>query len=136
MQHRLGSVDRLALLRVGRLAPIGILVSSVAVLAGSGLTGCSQRDISRLDVSSAPLSEAGKLELALSTRGASGALYRLRDAQFQVFPTGPTGSFAFLSSEDDPLATTLETTLETGDYVISLFSGWSLEKVVDGQVTR
>jgi hypothetical protein len=38
-----------------------------------------------------------------------------------------------LSSENDPLATTLEATIPTGAYEISLFDGWFLEKVVDGE---
>jgi hypothetical protein len=40
-----------------------------------------------------------------------------------------------LSSENDPLASTLEATLDTGDYAVDLFSGWFLEKVIDGVAT-
>jgi hypothetical protein len=107
------------------------------VLMGAPVTGCSGKDVSTLLLSSSPVAENGPLQLALTARGASGALYRLRQASFQVSPTSPFGgSFAFLSSEDNPLGTTLETTLDIGDYQINLFGGWFLEKVVDGQVVR
>jgi hypothetical protein len=105
-------------------------------LACAGGLGCSERDVSLIESRLAPVAQTGQLELALTARSASGALYRLRQAQFQVFSTGPFGSFAFLSSENDPLATSLETTLDIGDYQITLFSDWFLEKVQDGQVTR
>jgi hypothetical protein len=107
-------------------------------LLACSLLACSGRDVSQLDASLAPAhtAEAGQLELALTSHGASGALYRLRQAQFQVFGVGPFGSFEFLSTENDPLATSLETTLNVGDYQISLFPGWFLEKVVAGQVTH
>jgi len=39
----------------------------------------------------------------------------------------------FLSSENDPLSSTLEATLPIGEYQINLFDGWVLEKVVDGE---
>ena len=56
-------------------------------LASSGLLeACSGRDVSRLDVARAPapapVVETGQLELALTAQGSSGALYRLRQAQF------------------------------------------------------
>jgi len=38
-----------------------------------------------------------------------------------------------LSSENDPLASTLEATIPIGAYQITLFDGWFLEKVVDGE---
>jgi len=110
-------------------------VCVVTQLFAGGL-GCSERDVSLIESSLAAVTETGQLELALTARGASGALYRLRQAQFQVFSTGPLGGFAFLSSENDPLATSLETTLDIGEYQINLFSGWFLEKVQDGVVTR
>ena len=47
-------------------------------------------------------------------------------------PTDPGEFFSTtLSSETDPLATTLEATIPTGQFQISLFGGWFLEKVVD-----
>lgn len=38
-----------------------------------------------------------------------------------------------LSSEQDPLATTLEATIPIGQFQITLFDGWFLEKVIDGE---
>jgi hypothetical protein len=121
-----------------RLTRLGL---GCAVAAGSLLPGCSGRDVSRLDVSLAPAPapalETGQLELALTAQGSSGALYRLRQAQFDVFSAAPgPGAGAFLSTEDDPLATTLEATLPAGEYFINLFPGWFLEKVQGGESTR
>jgi hypothetical protein len=81
-----------------------------------------------------PMVSTGQLEMGLTATGASGSLYRLRRADFQVFKQD-FSFFTFLSSENDPLATTLETTLDVGDYQIDLFSGWFLEKVIDGVAT-
>jgi len=120
------------------LVPSVVLSLGLSALLASTL-GCSERDVSRLEFSSTPALEVGQLELALTARGASGALYRLRQAQFFVSaqtadPFG--GQSAFLSSENDPFSSTLETTLEIGDYQIDLFQGWFLEKVEGEQVTR
>jgi hypothetical protein len=59
----------------------------------------------------------------------------------QPFPTPtpfPDDQFfeLTLSSENDPLASTLEATIPTGAYQITLFDGWFLEKVVDGEAVR
>ena len=45
------------------------------------------------------------------------------------------GFFAFLFSENDPQSTTLETNLPTGQFLITLFDGWFLERVQGGEVT-
>ncbi|HEU4576939.1 MAG TPA: hypothetical protein VFS67_01700 [Polyangiaceae bacterium] len=151
------------------------------------------------------MGETGSLGLALTARGSSGTLYRLRQATFDVFrlggvavppltpvpdlppsavDAGPifgiggsagtagsastgggagTGGFGgfggsvavggagggvvvppspgdffdtTLSSENDPLSSTLEATIPTGAYQITLFDGWFLEKVVDGEAQR
>jgi hypothetical protein len=78
----------------------------------------------------------GSLNLALTARGESGALYRLREAFFQV--NDPTFTFfTQLSTENDPSATTLETTIPVGDFAITLFQGFSLERVEpDGRTVR
>jgi len=125
-------------------AASSVLVPSVALSLGlsallASTLGCSERDVSLLEFSSTPALEVGQLELALTARGASGALYRLRQAQFFVAAQTPDpfgGQSAFLSSENDPFSSTLETTLEIGDYQIDLFQGWFLEKVEGEQVTR
>lgn len=48
---------------------------------------------------------------------------------------GSGGFLTFLSTENDPLATTLETTLPGGLFLITLFDGWFLERVSGGEVT-
>ncbi|MEY2930920.1 MAG: hypothetical protein RL033_1669 [Pseudomonadota bacterium] len=114
------------------------LAFGCSMAAGSVMAACSGRDVSLLQVELEPEAVAsGQLQLALTAQGSSGALYRLRQAQFDVFSVGPGFSpGAFLNTENDPLATTLETTLDIGDYAITLFSGWVLEKVQGGEVTR
>jgi hypothetical protein len=47
----------------------------------------------------------------------------------------PSGFVTLLFSEDDPFATTLETTLPVGRYLITLLEGWSLERVFGSDVT-
>jgi hypothetical protein len=110
------------------------------VVAASGVmslsTGCSDNDVVRTEGANIPSTDTGRLQLALTARSDSGALYRLRQASFQVLNQDPFGGFGtFLSTENDPLASTLEATLQTGDYTVDLFGGWFLEKVIDGVAT-
>lgn len=82
------------------------------------------------------LAESGTLAMALTARGSSGSLYRLRDATFQV---NDPNFFFFQTffTENDPLATRLEATLPTGDFQITLFGGFALERVEpDGSAVR
>jgi hypothetical protein len=194
-----------------------------ALAAGSSACSSDKPKSSSPDERTEAIGETGSLGLALTARGSSGSLYRLRQATFDVFrlgqnvvtpgiprppisvpsfpiddgarpalfeegpstsppvapppigepaeqPGGPifgsggaggsgvagsAGSFGMggfggsgvivpppfpgdffettLSSESDPLATTLEATIPTGAFQISLFDGWFLEKVVDGE---
>jgi hypothetical protein len=115
--------------------------SSISILmmavAGVGLaSSCSSDGKSKAEQPSDTQAEAGSLSLALTARGESGALYRLRDAFFQVNDPNFT-FFTQLSTENDPTASTLETTMPVGDFTITLFSGFSLEKVSpDGTTAR
>ena len=98
--------------------------------------GCSNHEEVRIEAGNEPALSTGQLELALTARGPSGSLYRLRQAEFLVQELDPFGGFlTFLSSENDPLASTLEATLDTGDYLVELFPGWFLEKVIEGVAT-
>ncbi|MEY4546384.1 MAG: hypothetical protein RL685_2579 [Pseudomonadota bacterium] len=114
------------------------LALGCSMAAGSAMAACSGHDVSLLQGGLEPAAvESGQLQLALTAQGSSGAVYRLRQAQFDVFSVGPGFSpGAFLNTENDPLATTLETTLDIGDYAITLFPGWVLEKVQGGVITR
>ena len=126
-----------ALSRLGSRGFVCALGLAAVAGTGAGFVGCSQHDVSQItsDLLQAPAPEVGQLELALTSRGASGALYRLRQASFEIF--NQEQFFAgFLQSDSDPLATSLETTLDIGNYQILLFSGWYLEKVEGNQVTR
>jgi hypothetical protein len=170
-------------------------------VGGSALVACSSDGGKRGSGpdENATVVETGNLRLQLTARGASGALYRLRNALFQVeqiddfpnpvpplppapepFPTprpiddvavggagpieppppgGSTGTggaasagaggtgmagfggtgggniVTFLSTENDPFATTLETNLAQGLYRITLFEGWQLERVFGTEVS-
>lgn len=76
----------------------------------------------------------GRVSLPLTAIGGSGAVYRLRQATFDVFNLdGGPGTVLF--SESDPLASTLESTLPSGNYSVALQNGWFLEKAVGGSVT-
>jgi hypothetical protein len=91
--------------------------------------------------------KVGTLNVPLTTFGASGSEYRLRDAVFQITPeswscspgtagSGPSAGSSgspcapstFVSSEDDPDATSIQVTLERGYYTIQLLPGWHMEK--------
>lgn len=48
---------------------------------------------------------------------------------------GSSGFVTFLFTEDDPLSTTLETTLPIGRYLITLLDGWNLERVLGSEVS-
>jgi hypothetical protein len=80
--------------------------------------------------------QTGSLALPLSARGQSGALYRLREAIFQVNDESFT-FFQTFFTEDDPLASRLESTLPVGDFSITLFGAFVLERVEpDGSAVR
>src|SRR5689334_5601517 len=93
------------------------------------VAGCSQSEAPWVD----PAASGGKLQIALTARGASGSLYRLREAVFQIVEQ-PIGGYIVRSSEDDPLASQIEQPLAAGSYVIDLFETWRLERIDDGNV--
>src|SRR5688572_15682874 len=76
----------------------------------------------------------GHVSLPLTATGASGSVYRLRQALFDVTNNG-NGANVVLSSEQDPLSTTLESSLLAGNYNVSLQPGWFLEKASGGSIT-
>ena len=75
----------------------------------------------------------GTLGLALEATAQSGAVYRLRNAVFIVTDVH-TGKFVqFLFSEDAPAsARELKTSLQPGNYSITLQDGWFIERVSSG----
>lgn len=134
----------------------------VALAAVASACSSSKPKSAPPDESAELTGETGSIALALTARSPSGALYRLRQATFDVFRTGVSvsppgfplppigvpsppidvppppidpGEFfsTTLSSETEPLATTLEASLPIGQFQISLFDGWFLEKVIDGE---
>ncbi len=107
------------------------------VAAAASLAGCSQRNGGGGDQPGA----VGKLALPLTTQGASGVTYRLRDATFNITGysygvggsgwggTGGSSTTVTVSSETDPDAATISVSLEEGQYVVELLPGWHLEKL-------
>jgi hypothetical protein len=84
----------------------------------------------------------GQLEVPLTAFAASGAEYRLRDAEFTIGTTfsgsggsgttSPAPAGLVVSSEDDPAASKITVELEEGEYFVELQPGWRLEKMVPG----
>jgi hypothetical protein len=87
-------------------------------------------------------SNIGQLGLPLVTQGASGVMYRLRDATFNIHHygyggyggsvsgggSGEVGEVTTVSSESDPDAATISVSLEEGQYFVELLPGWHFEK--------
>lgn len=113
---------------------MGLLVAGG--LSVMGLVGCSGSGGD--DGSSRAL---GEMALPLTTQGASGWSYRLRDATFVVQSQyrgasagsgGTAGPSAIVvSSETDPNAKNITLSLEEGYYNVSLQPGWRMEKFKD-----
>lgn len=115
-----------------RLGSLLLIAAAVAPLAG-----CSQANDGRGDDAT---DKVGQLALPLTTQGASGVTYRLRDATFVIsnwgYGVGGSGmggsggsSAVVVSSETDPDAATISVSLEEGQYFIELQPGWHFEKI-------
>jgi hypothetical protein len=70
----------------------------------------------------------GQVALELTGTSASGAVYRLRNAELTIADDAP--QFVF-HTEDDPTRTEIRQRLEAGAYSLSLAPGWHLERVSD-----
>jgi hypothetical protein len=104
------------------------MVGVVPMLAA---VGCGGNDDTTREES---VAATGALSLPLTAVGASGAVYRLRQGVFSATQLA-TGTATLLSTEQDPLASTLEASLQNGDYVVALQNGWVLERAVGGTVS-
>jgi hypothetical protein len=107
------------------------------LLLVGGVAACSDNDRRGGDKPAAVApAVSGSLRLALSARGESGALYRLRDTFFQV-RNDDFSFFQNFSTEDNPTASTLEASLPIGNFFVDAFGSFSLEKVDEaGETTR
>ena len=104
---------------------------SMVGIVGLLAVGCAGND----DVTEQDgAAQTGALSLPLTAVGGSGAVYRLRQGVFSATQLS-TGSATLLSTEQDPLASTLEASLPNGDYVVALQNGWTLEKAVGNTVS-
>jgi hypothetical protein len=72
--------------------------------------------------------DGASLEIPLVQSGADGAVYRLRDASFEV--TAPGGAVEVIDGDVDVASVSLPVT--PGTYSIRLVAGWVLERSVDG----
>lgn len=88
---------------------------------------------------SGPVESGGAFGMAgsASTGGFAGAAGAAGAGGFSTGGVGgsSSGFVTFLFTENDPLSTTLETTLPVGRYVITLLDGWNLERVFGSDVT-
>lgn len=122
--------------RTSRRVVTGLLLA--AGFGALGLTGCSGAG-----GNDDPSAAHGEIGLPLTTQGASGVIYRLRNATFVIqsqyydyesSEAGAAGASTnpgrvVVSSETDPNARNISVSLEEGYYLVSLQSGWYLEKV-------
>ena len=106
-----------------------VLAAGLGVVGLAGCSGSGGRD--------GALETLGQMSLPLSTQGASGTTYRLRDATFVVQPeyyyydaagAGGSPGTVTVSSETDPNAKNISLSLEEGYYNVQLLPGWHLEK--------
>ncbi len=83
---------------------------------------------------------AGSLSVKLEAVDAQGELYRLRDAQFNIYGYAWEGwdyTDINVSSETDPSSPTINTRLLEGSYTVSfLESGWFIEHVTAAGTER
>lgn len=113
-----------------RLGTMALLTALGALMVGCGSSGNppgGQQEETK-----------GQLALPLTTQGASGVVYRLRDATFEIARYGYMGSGGYgggwggpvvtVSSETDPDAATISVELEEGQYFVQLLPGWHFEK--------
>jgi len=123
--------------RTSRRVWTGLLLA--VGVGGLGLIGCS--GAGGKDGGAEAL---GQMNLPLTTQGASGASYRLRNATFVVQQQyyyyedvgeagaggapGTPGTIT-VSSETDPNAHNISLSLEEGYYYVQLRPGWSMEKI-------
>jgi hypothetical protein len=118
-----------------RLGTTVLLAAAGALLMGCGSSGQPSAGGSNDDA-------VGQLALPLTTQGASGVQYRLRDATFNIYRYGyggyggsgmgsgggGQGQVFTVSSETDPNAATISINLEEGYYYLELVPGWHFEK--------
>ena len=104
--------------------------SRLAFIFGLGIapmTSCSS------DPNPSNVAATGTLGLPLQAVGRSGAVYRLRDAFFEIIDRRDGDFVAFLSGDDAPLESPeLREVLETGNYTVTLLDGWHIERVSRG----
>jgi hypothetical protein len=122
--------------QISRRVWTGLLLSAgFSVAALVGCSGSGGRDGDAL-----PL---GQMNLPLTTQGASGVTYRLRDATFVVqnpyydYEYGSAGAggtsgtpgTVVVSSETNPNAANISLSLEESYYIVQLRPGWRMEKI-------
>jgi hypothetical protein len=106
----------------------GSRLAFVIALGIAPMVSCSSDPNPSTNVAS-----TGTLGLPLQAMGASGAVYRLRNAFFQIQENRTGNVVDFLFSEDAPLESPeLRKVLETGNYTVTLLEGWHIERIRSG----
>lgn len=124
---------------LGLLAGLSVMTGALTACSGGGGGDGGDR-----------VAEYGTLSVPLSTVGASGTEYRLRNAVFEISDTyryypydyayasaGGSGSQTItVSSEDHLDDSAIAVSLERGYYYVTLQPGWHLEKLEGGVATE
>lgn len=103
---------------------------AASLCSSAVLMGCGS-DKPRADDEKSVAIEKGNLKLALTGVGASGAVYRLRNAEFRI--SAYNGEYeTTVSTEDDPEGTFIYLEVPAGDYSVYLMPGYTVEQVNGG----
>ncbi len=114
-----------------RPAPIFDDVPGTSGAGGRGTPGGMAGAVGSAGTATGGAPGSGGSAPAAGSGGAAG----FAGAAGSVGGSGSGGFVTFLSTENDPLATTLEANLPRGQFLITLFDGWFLERVLGGEVT-
>lgn len=113
--------------RKGRLAWAAWRVMAVGLCSSAALMGCGSEKPQAGEEKPIEI-EKGNLKLALTGMAPSGAVYRLRNAQFTI--TSVSGSYeTTVSTEEDPDSTFIYLEVPSGEYYVYLQPGYAVEQV-------
>lgn len=116
--------------RRGRLALTAWQVMAASVCASAALMGCGSDRPGAVEEKPVSI-EKGNMKLALTGVSSSGAVYRLRNAEFRI--SAYYGGYErTVSSEDDPEGTFIYLEVPAGEYTVYLLPGYAVERVSGG----
>jgi hypothetical protein len=116
--------------RKGRLALAAWQVMAAGLCSSAVLMGCGS-DKPQAGEEKPVAIESGNLKLALTGVSPSGAVYRLRNAEFRI--SAYNGSYeTTVSTEDDPEGTFIYLEVPSGEYSVYLLPGYTVEQLNGG----